>query len=69
MENLFEGRIMSDFEKIMKRYRNQLIHETQAKGNTKYRIEDILTDFGDEILEQLEKRIKEMINEFRFKQY
>lgn len=58
---------MSAFEEIREKYLLQLIHETQATGNTKYRIEDILTDFGDEILIQLEKQTKGMIDDFRFK--
>lgn len=42
---------MKSFEEIKKKYLLKLIHETRAKGNTKYRIDDILTDFGDEILD------------------
>lgn len=45
----------SDFKKIRSKYLIQLIYETQARGNTKYRIEDILTDFGDDIITLLEK--------------
>lgn len=58
---------MKSFEEIKKRYLLKLIHETQAKGNTKYHIDDILTDFGDEILMQMEKQTKGMIDDFRFK--
>ena len=58
---------MSDFGKIRQKYLLQLVHETQAKGNTKYRLEDILTDFGDEILTTIEEKTKGMMNEFRFK--
>ena len=58
---------MKSFEEIKKKYLLKLIHETRAKGNTKYRIDDILTDFGDEILMQMEKQTKGMIDDFRFK--
>lgn len=56
----------SDFRKVRSEYLLELIHETQAKGNTKYRVEDILTDFGNDIVTLVEKRMKEVIDDFRF---
>lgn len=54
------------FAKIKEKYLLRFIHETQARGNTKYRIDDILTEFGDEILAQLERQLKGAIDGFRF---
>lgn len=59
----------SDFEKIRSECLLELIHETQAKGNTKYRIEDILTDFGNDILTLIEKRMEKAIYDIRFNQF
>lgn len=47
----------------------KMIHETQAKGNTKYRIEDILTDFANDILTLIEKRMEKAIYDIRFNQF
>lgn len=60
----------NDFQGLVKRYTLKAIAATSAKGNSKYILEDLFTDFGDEILTKVDdiilRTVKEEINEFRF---